>query len=82
VEHRGNSLLGGHYVAYVRRRNKKLAESVSQPSRMVYDEDDAKRGDWFYVNDRQVKKLSGGFEDLKKREAYILFYERLPVIDF
>ncbi|XP_065912947.1 ubiquitin carboxyl-terminal hydrolase 45-like isoform X2 [Dysidea avara] len=83
VEHRGNCLSGGHYVAYIRRRNKKLAESVSHPSRMVYDEDDAKKGDWFYVNDRQVKRLPGGFEDLKKQqvEVYMLFYERLPVVN-
>jgi len=81
VEHRGSSLSGGHYVAYIRRRNK-VAESVSQPSSMVYDEDDAKKGDWFFVNDRQVKKLAGGFEALKKCEAYMLFYERLPMVDF
>ena len=81
VEHRGTSLSGGHYVAYIRRRDKKLSEGVSQPSCMIYNEDEAKKGEWFFADDRRVKKLPGGFEDVKKCQAYMLFYERLPVVD-
>ncbi|XP_065912951.1 ubiquitin carboxyl-terminal hydrolase 45-like isoform X2 [Dysidea avara] len=80
VEHCGKSLSGGHYVAYIRRRNKKLAERLSkQSSGLIYDEDEAKRGDWLFVDDRQVKKLPSGFAEIKC-QAYMLFYERLPMI--
>lgn len=82
MEHRGTSVSGGHYVAYVRRRSKRLEErSSKRPSDMVYDEEEAKNKDWFFVDDRQVRKLRGGFEDIKNCQAYMLFYEKISMID-
>ena len=48
---------------------------------MVYDEEEAKNKDWFFVDDRQVRKLRGGFEDIKNCQAYMLFYEKISMID-
>lgn len=81
IEHRGNSLLGGHYVAYLRRREKTLKEGFAKPSKLSYDEEEAKNGEWFVANDGKIKKVVGGFDKVKNRQAYILFYERLSVKD-
>jgi len=81
VEHRGNNVSVGHYVTYVRKRSKKLEEHLfEQSSGMIYDENEAEHGDWFFVDDRHVKKLSGGFAEIKQCQAYILFYERLSLV--
>ena len=78
IEHRGRGLLGGHYVAYLRRRDKKI-EGFVKPSCLRYNEEEAKSGEWFLANDRQVTKVPGGFDQVKGCQAYILFYERLSV---
>lgn len=79
IEHCGRGLFGGHYVAYLRRREKKIQESFVNPSRFCYNEDEAKQGEWFLTNDRQVTKVVGGFDKVKSCQAYILFYERLSL---
>lgn len=79
IEHGGKGLFGGHYVAYLRRREKKVRESFVNPSDLCYSEDEAKKGEWFLANDRQVTKVVGGFDKVKNCQAYILFYERLSV---
>lgn len=79
IEHRGSGLRGGHYVAYLRRRERKIKENPIKPSSSCYNEEEAKRGEWFLANDRQIKKVSGGFDAIKGCQAYILFYERLSV---
>lgn len=81
VEHRGNSVSGGHYVAYIRKRSKKLVEHLfEQSSGLIYNENEAKNGDWFFVDDRHVRKVSGGFAEIKQCQVYMLFYERLSLI--
>ena len=79
IEHRGHGLHGGHYVAYLRRRNKLIEEGFVNPTHSCYNEEEAKKGEWFLANDQQVTKVAGGFETVKGRQAYILFYERLSV---
>ena len=80
IEHRGHGLLGGHYVAYLRRRERKI-ESSGKHSHFCYNEKEAKSGEWFLANDQQIKKVPDGFDGVKGRQAYILFYERLPITD-
>ena len=80
IEHRGHGLLGGHYVAYLRRRNKKInTENTEKPLSSHYNEEEVKSGEWFLANDCQITKVPGGFDEVKRRQAYILFYERLSV---
>ena len=79
IEHRGHSLLGGHYIAYLRRREKKIKNNTMKTSILYYDEEEAKSGEWFLANDDQVKKVQGGFEAIKGCQAYMLFYERLSL---
>lgn len=65
VEHRGTvSVLSGHYVAYV--RAKKLGNLQQQGSCSH---------SWFCADDSTISEVS--LEDVLKREAYILFYERM-----
>ncbi|CAO2207365.1 unnamed protein product [Urochloa humidicola] len=65
VEHRdSNSLDTGHYVAYV--RAKRLGNEQQQSSCS---------SSWFCANDRHIGEVT--LEVLLKREAYILFYERV-----
>lgn len=79
IEHRGHGLLGGHYVAYLRRREKKIKEDFGKPF-MCYDEEEVKNGEWFIANDYNVKKVPGGFDGIKDCQAYMLFYEQLKRI--
>lgn len=65
VEHRGTeSLLTGHYVAYV--RAKRLGNQQQQSSCS---------SSWFCANDSIISQVT--LEEVLKREAYILFYERV-----
>ncbi|GJN04065.1 hypothetical protein PR202_ga21579 [Eleusine coracana subsp. coracana] len=65
VEHIGTvSVEKGHYVAYVRAR--KLGNPEQQGS---YSHS------WFRADDSTISEVS--VEDVLKRQAYILFYERL-----
>lgn len=77
IEHRGSGLNGGHYIAYLRRREKKIKESIVKPSGLCYNEEEAKKGEWFLANDRHITKVPGGFDTVKSCQAYILFYEQL-----
>ena len=79
IEHRGHGLLGGHYVAYLRRRDKKIIDRPKNLSSSRYNEEEVKSGEWFLANDCQVTKVPGGFDEVKGRQAYILFYERLSI---
>jgi len=80
IEHRGHGLLGGHYVAYLRRREKKIKEGIVKPSSLCYDEEEVKSGEWFIANDSNIKKVRGGFDGIKDCQAYMLFYEQLKCI--
>ncbi|PIA36067.1 hypothetical protein AQUCO_03400162v1 [Aquilegia coerulea] len=63
VEHLG-SMRGGHYVAYIR----------GQKRRGVTEQD--KEGHtWFCASDGYVREVS--FAEVLRREAYILFYEKV-----
>ncbi|WVZ92036.1 hypothetical protein U9M48_038133 [Paspalum notatum var. saurae] len=65
VEHRGtDSLKVGHYVAYVRAR--KLGNQQQQSSCS---------SSWFCADDRNISQVN--LKEVLKREAYILFYERM-----
>ena len=81
IEHRGHGLLGGHYVAYLRRREKKINNRSGKHSHSCYYEKEAENGEWFLANDQRITKVPDGFDGVKGRQAYILFYERLSLTD-
>ncbi|XP_037412044.1 ubiquitin carboxyl-terminal hydrolase 2-like [Triticum dicoccoides] len=61
IEHRGDNLHTGHYVAYVRGAGLKHRSSGSSS--------------WICADDRNIKEIS--IEQVVRCEAYILFYERI-----
>uniref|UniRef100_A0A0A9B8U8 USP domain-containing protein n=1 Tax=Arundo donax TaxID=35708 RepID=A0A0A9B8U8_ARUDO len=64
IEHIGSSVKVGHYVAYVR------------ASRIGSDQQSSSGSStWFRANDEKIKAVS--LEEVRKREAYVLFYERM-----
>ena len=76
IEHKGDTLKSGHYVAYIRRR------PIRNPTRCEakgeYDQTAAHDGKWFYTSDLTIRECQQGFEQVKDCEAYMLFYELLP----
>ena len=77
----GRSLQSGHYIAYVRRRPKRQQKFASKPAKKktwIYDSDAAYDGKWFCTSDLTVRECTWGFEEVKDRKAYMLFYELLP----
>jgi ubiquitin C-terminal hydrolase len=64
VEHRGPSMNAGHYVAYVRARRLGNQEQQSSCS-----------SSWFCADDGHIREVT--LEEVLKREAYILFYEKM-----
>jgi len=79
VVHHGDTLEHGHYFAYVRRRPI-VSFDISPKASRKYDQTAAEGGYWFYTSDLTVRYCEEGFEEVKKQEAYILFYELLPKI--
>lgn len=63
VEHSG-TLHGGHYIAYVKVRQK-TEENVGVPS----------PGKWYYISDSRVMEASES--SVLSSQAYLLFYERI-----
>ncbi|KAL6659582.1 hypothetical protein ACP70R_003622 [Stipagrostis hirtigluma subsp. patula] len=63
VEHIGSDLKYGHYVAYVRGSRIGSHQQLSSGS------------SWFRADDKDIKEVS--LEEVLKREAYLLFYERM-----
>ena len=76
----GGSLHGGHYTACVRRRPP-VHEQVQTPKNHSwrYDEGAARQGQWYYTSDSHVSSQRD-FSSVANSQAYLLFYERLPVI--
>lgn len=87
VVHSG-SLHGGHYTAYVRQRPVQLdqtgANQMAQPvnatydRKRVYDVKAADNGEWYYTSDSHVSRCR--FSEVQRCQAYLLFYEMLPLI--
>ena len=77
VEHVGQSLQHGHYIAYVRRRPKRQKRKPAENNTWIYDCEAAYDGKWFYTSDLTVRECTWGFE-VKDCKAYMLFYELLP----
>ena len=80
VEHMGQTLQSGHYIAYVRRRPENQ-QTATNNSGWVYNHKAANDGKWFYTSDLTVKECKHGFERVKSCNAYMLFYELLPKKD-
>ena len=76
IEHKGNSLKSGHYVAYIRRRP--IRNPAHCDAKGEYDKTAAHDGKWFYTSDLTVRECQWGFDQVKDCEAYLLFYELLP----
>ena len=82
------SLHGGHYTAYVRQRPVQLeqstADKMAQPvnaaydQKRVYDTRAADSGDWYYTSDSHVARCR--FSEVQRCQAYLLFYEMLPLV--
>ncbi|XP_065906355.1 uncharacterized protein [Dysidea avara] len=76
IEHKGNSLKSGHYVAYIRRRPNRSPTQCD--AKGEYDQTAAHDGKWFYTSDLAIRECQWGFEQVKDCKAYMLFYELLP----
>ena len=88
VVHSG-SLHGGHYTAYVRQRpiqvaDQSLVNQINQPVnaaydlKRVYDVKAADEGEWYYTSDSHVSRCR--FSEVQRCQAYLLFYEMLPLV--
>ena len=82
VVHSGGTLHGGHYTAYIKtcRPTKERTGKgclKNEGGKQKYDTGYCKKGQWYYTSDTTVMKCS--FEDVKGSEAYMLFYEQLPL---
>ena len=75
----GSTLSAGHYVAYVKRRPKRNRLKPPPAGRWIYDEAAAHDGVWFHTSDLTIKECSKGFKEVERSEAYLLFYELLPM---
>ena len=80
VVHRGRILSSGHYVAYVRRFRGQQSTSANLPpsQNWEYDQNAVYKGDWYYTSDETVTRCCTGFAEVRRNEAYLLFYELLP----
>lgn len=87
VEHSG-SMLGGHYVAYVKVRPplskdddrwlflpKNQSKIDKKDRRGAKAEPEIPQGKWYYVSDSHVAEVSEA--KVLKVQAYVLFYERI-----
>ena len=77
----GGSLHGGHYTACVRQRPLKKSLST-QPTTVTaehqtYNAKAAEEGQWHYISDAHVSPTT--FDQVEGCQAYLLFYEMLPV---
>jgi len=89
VVHSG-SLRGGHYTAYVRQRpapmqnDQLMVNHNVQPvnaayeQKRVYDVKAAESGEWYYTSDSHVSRCR--FSEVQRCQAYLLFYEMLPLV--
>ena len=76
----GGSLHGGHYTAYVRQRPLKKSLSgkfTISSDQQTYDARAAEDGQWYYTSDSLVSPT--GYGQVESCQAYLLFYEMLPV---
>ena len=79
VVHHGNTLEHGHYFAYIRRRPDRPSSEI--PPRWVYDQSTADDGPWLYASDLTIRVPEQPRDEVKKQEAYMLFYELLPKVE-
>ena len=81
VVHRGSTLHGGHYVAYVKTRPTELKNlDKGKYEHWYYEDDYCKEGQWYFTSDMYVEMCS--LEEVKQSKAYMLFYERLPFMQY
>ena len=76
------SLRSGHYTAFVRRRPvQELQKQVVKINRTqtCYDRKVAETGKWYYTSDSCTSERE--FSEIKKCQAYLLFYELLPLVN-
>ena len=81
VVHQGARLQSGHYIAFVKTRpteEKNKLDKDEYKDGWYYDEAYCKKGQWYYTSDSHVQECS--FEEVKGNKAYMLFYERLPIV--
>jgi len=80
VVHHGNTLQHGHYFAYVRRRPERQTSEIPSAASWKYDQSAADDGPWLYASDVTIRVPEQPYDEVKKQEAYMLFYELLPKV--
>ena len=77
VVHHGSSLHSGHYISYVKTRPSKAEDKDGEYCRTEYNRDYCNEGQWYLANDTYIHKCQ--FENVQDNQAYMLFYELLPL---
>ena len=81
VVHDGDTLEHGHYFAYVRRRPERKPSEILPTANWKYDQSAADDGPWLYASDVTIRVPEQPRDEVKKQEAYMLFYELLPKVE-
>jgi len=70
---------GGYYSAYVRRRPVREQQKHPKGCSWKYNANFSQEGVWYFTRDDHISQ-NHHFDNVKGCQAYLLFYELLPII--